>query len=128
MLSGVMISKSFLPTLGVQIQTGQAWRQLHSLSTTAGMWLVGLHFALSGNWIIAALKRYLVAPLARLVPVFHRQARVAVTRASVFCPVGPSIFNAAWRPAQRQRTRLWAAYKEIRARAMMVPVEIGVEL
>ncbi len=73
MMSGIMISKSFLPTLGVQIQTGQVWRQLHTLSADAGMLLVGLHFALSWNWIVAMLKRYLVAPVARLLPVFRQQ-------------------------------------------------------
>jgi hypothetical protein len=77
MMSGILISKSFLPTLSIQVQAGGAWRQLHSLSANAGILLVGLHFALSWNWIVMAVKRFAFAPLARLVPSFRRQPGMA---------------------------------------------------
>ncbi len=67
MLSGLMISRDVLPALGIQAGPGMAWRQLHSLSANAGMLLVGLHFALSWNWVVSTVKKYVTAPLAQLV-------------------------------------------------------------
>lgn len=66
-LSGILISMAILPALGIGVRAGAAWRQLHSLSADAGILLLGLHFALSWNWVVMALKRFVAAPLAGLL-------------------------------------------------------------
>jgi hypothetical protein len=66
MMSGVMISRAFLPALGLRVQAGPVWRMLHSLSANAGILLVGLHFALNWKWVAGMVGRYLIDPVARL--------------------------------------------------------------
>jgi cytochrome b len=63
MLSGLMISKSVLPALGLQAGGG-AWRGLHRTFTDLVLIVVGLHFALHWKWIVNSVKRFLLAPLA----------------------------------------------------------------
>ena len=62
--SGLMISQSALPLLGIQLAAGGSWRQLHGLSADLSLLLIGLHIALHWHWIVNAAKRYLIAPLA----------------------------------------------------------------
>lgn len=66
MISGVMISEVALPALGIQLPMGFAWRRLHDMSANIGLLLLGLHTALHWGWIINALNRYLVQPIAGL--------------------------------------------------------------
>lgn len=66
MLSGLMISKSVLPTLGLQASSNQAWRVVHATSASASLFLVGLHFALHWNWLTCAVKCHILSPLAKL--------------------------------------------------------------
>jgi hypothetical protein len=66
MLSGLMISKVALPSLGIQLGEGRAWRLLHSLSANITLALVGLHFALSWNWVVSMTSRYLLGPVTAL--------------------------------------------------------------
>lgn len=66
-LSGIMISKTVLPTLGLNSgQTSMIWKQLHSLSADASILLIGLHFALNWGWVVSSFKKYVIAPAARL--------------------------------------------------------------
>jgi hypothetical protein len=67
MVSGLMISKTALPALGIHLSVGHAWRMLHSLSANTTLVLVGLHFALSWNWVVSMTRRYLLAPVMHLV-------------------------------------------------------------
>ncbi len=57
--TGVMISEAALPALGIRLEAGFFWRRLHSISADFSLWLLGMHVALHGRWIVAALKRYL---------------------------------------------------------------------
>lgn len=67
MLSGLLISKSALPTLGIQMgQIDRTWRMLHSLSADLSILLVGLHFALNWTWVVDMVRRSVIDPLARL--------------------------------------------------------------
>jgi hypothetical protein len=75
MLSGLMISKVALPALGINLGEGGAWRQLHSLSANTTLALVGLHFALSWNWVVNMTWRYLLLPVVNL----FKSRRVAVS-------------------------------------------------
>lgn len=73
MLSGMLISRSALPTLGIEPgEVSRQWRTLHLLTADLSVLLVGLHFALSWNWVVDMVKRYLIDPLARILR--HNQA------------------------------------------------------
>lgn len=65
MLSGLLISESILPTLGIRLDGSPTWRFLHASSADAVVFLVGLHFALHWKWIVNTIKRYVVKPLGR---------------------------------------------------------------
>jgi hypothetical protein len=60
MLSGLMISKTIMPFLGIFLTGGGAWKELHSLSTNIAMVLMGLHVAVHWNWITSMFKRLFV--------------------------------------------------------------------
>jgi hypothetical protein len=63
MLSGILISRSVLTVLGIQVTASPAWRFLHSSSANLVLLMVGLHFALHWKWIVSTCSRYLVTPL-----------------------------------------------------------------
>lgn len=73
MLSGLMISRSILPTLGLQVASNPAWRFLHFSAADFSLLLIGLHIALHWKWIVSTSKRYLFAPRKRL-PVAQPQS------------------------------------------------------
>lgn len=57
MLSGIMISETVVPTLGLTIARNFTWRGLHELSTNLFLVLLGLHTALHWNWIVNTVRR-----------------------------------------------------------------------
>jgi hypothetical protein len=65
-LSGLLISRSALQTLGIQLPSGGNWRQVHSLSAEITVYLVALHFALHWDWIVATTKLHIGKPLRNL--------------------------------------------------------------
>lgn len=71
MLSGVLISRSVLPFFGLQAVRDQFWRVLHTVSANASLALVAAHFALHWDWIVNAVKRYVVSPVLK---AFRRPA------------------------------------------------------
>ena len=66
MFSGLMISKSILDILGIQLDIGRSWKTLHNLTSNLSVTLLGIHFALHFEWLIATLKRYLFTPVSKL--------------------------------------------------------------
>lgn len=64
--SGLMISKVALPALGLSITGGMGWKSLHSLSSDATLYIVGLHLALNWKWVM----RHMLQPIGNL---FHRR-------------------------------------------------------
>lgn len=62
--SGLMISRVALPSLGLSLGEGGAWRGIHDLTANLSLVLVGLHVALHWQWIVKAIKRYIVQPLS----------------------------------------------------------------
>ena len=62
-LSGVMISQSALPALGIALGQGFAWRGLHTLSADAFIVLAGLHVGLHWQWVVTHVKHYVIEPL-----------------------------------------------------------------
>ena len=65
-MSGLMISKNVMSTLGITLNVSRSWREIHSLSADLSMLLVGLHFAMHWKWIVNTVKRYVVDPVASL--------------------------------------------------------------
>jgi len=61
MLSGLMISETVVPFLGLSLPQDRTWMGLHELSTNITMILMGLHVALHWSWITSMFKR-LLAP------------------------------------------------------------------
>jgi hypothetical protein len=76
MFSGLLISKSILSTLGIQLNVGQEWKRIHTLTSDAALILLAVHFALHFKWIIFNLKRYLAAPVINVFQRSHRDAPV----------------------------------------------------
>jgi hypothetical protein len=78
LFSGLMISKSVLPTLGIQLNAGQSWRSIHFMLSDASVILLGLHFALHWKWVVTHVGRYIVNPVRGL---FQRQSMPQVLTA-----------------------------------------------
>lgn len=57
MLSGIMISESVVPSLGLSLPMNFAWRRLHDLSANLALLIMGLHLAMHWNWIVTTIKR-----------------------------------------------------------------------
>ena len=66
MLSGLLISRSVLPLLGLTASGSRSWQSLHRLSADASLYLMALHFALNWGWVKAMFKKVLLTPLAGL--------------------------------------------------------------
>lgn len=73
--TGIMMSKSVLPTLGISASRGGVWKQIHSLASDVTVFLVATHFALHWSWITGVLRRYVGAPLMHL---FQKQPELAM--------------------------------------------------
>jgi hypothetical protein len=65
-VTGLMISRVVLPTLGITLGQGGFWRTLHSLSADWSLYILGLHVALHWDWIVHIIKTYLIRPVASL--------------------------------------------------------------
>ncbi len=61
--SGLMISRSVLPAFGLQGSSSWFWKWLHFQSADVTFILAALHVALHWQWIVTAVKRYLVWPV-----------------------------------------------------------------
>ncbi len=66
LFSGLMISRSVLPALGIQLNVGQGWRSIHFMLSDASVILIGLHFALHWKWVVSNVGRYIVNPVRGL--------------------------------------------------------------
>ena len=75
MLSGLIISKSVLPAIGIQLDISREWKTIHTLASDISLLMIGLHFSLHFKWVVSHLKRYLVYPAIRL---FRRPRKEAL--------------------------------------------------
>ena len=67
--TGLMISQSALPALGITVASSGAWRGIHGTAADLSLLLTGLHVALHWQWIVNMTKRFILAPLsARSAP------------------------------------------------------------
>jgi hypothetical protein len=65
-ISGLMISRNVMLTLGIHLPASPAWREFHSLSANLALVLTGLHFAMHWKWFVNAMQRYILAPIHSL--------------------------------------------------------------
>lgn len=71
--SGLLISESALPALGIHPPALEFWAWLHLASVVWVLGLTALHIAFNLDWIGSTARRYLVAPLvARMRPEVTR--------------------------------------------------------
>ncbi|MFD3163422.1 DUF4405 domain-containing protein [Herpetosiphon sp. NSE202] len=77
MFTGVMISKTVVPLLGLKLPSNMTWRSLHGLASNVVVVLVGLHLALHWDWIVRSSKRYLLQPIAKRL---HKPATQLATK------------------------------------------------
>lgn len=61
--SGLMISHSVLPIFGLQGSNSWFWKWLHFQSADVTFLLAALHVALHWQWVVNAVKRYLISPV-----------------------------------------------------------------
>jgi len=66
MYSGIMISESFVPFLGLSLPRNFSMRELHDMTANLFVILLGLHTALHWGWIVNAFKRYIFQPVGKL--------------------------------------------------------------
>ena len=63
-VSGLLISESALPALGLQPPALEFWAWLHLASVVWVLALAALHVAINGKWLATTTRRYLIAPLS----------------------------------------------------------------
>jgi Domain of unknown function (DUF4405) len=66
MYTGIMISESFVPTLGIALPRSFNMRGLHDTMANLFILLLGLHTAFHWSWIGNTFKRYVFQPVTRL--------------------------------------------------------------
>ena len=66
MVSGLMISQHFVPSLGFHPEARHAWRRVHELAANLTLVLVAVHVALRWEWVKAAFIRLIVTPFKRI--------------------------------------------------------------
>lgn len=64
--SGLMISQTVLPFIGLKGSEGGFWKQLHFLSTDVTVYLTALHLALHWHWIKTIVGNKIIQPLTKL--------------------------------------------------------------
>ena len=64
-VSGLMISEHFVPSLGFHTGARYGWRRIHDLAANLTLLLVAVHVALRWEWVKAAFIRLIVAPFRK---------------------------------------------------------------
>jgi len=63
--TGLMISESVMPMLGLARAEGFAARQIHELASNLTLLLVAIHFALHWDWVKNTVRRIFISPFKR---------------------------------------------------------------
>ena len=67
MLSGLLISKTVLSTLGIRLNADHSWEQIHKQISDITVVLLALHVAMHLKWIATSLRRLVVRPVSALL-------------------------------------------------------------
>ena len=78
MMSGILISRSILPALNIQLAENHSWRMVHSLSANISLAMLALHVGLHWKWILNMIKKYITQPLSSLRMTNNRPVLVPV--------------------------------------------------
>ncbi len=78
--TGLMISETALPWIGIRFEQDRFWTQLHHLASDAAVFLIGVHVALHWRWIVNVTRRLLArfspkAAALNAVPVLRKEAQ-----------------------------------------------------
>jgi cytochrome b len=65
-VSGLMISKTLLSSLGISLAHGGSWKQIHSLAADVTVYLLAIHIALHWKWVSSAFNLHILKPSMRL--------------------------------------------------------------
>jgi len=65
--SGILISKDVLQLFGIQLNVGQGWKSIHSLTSNTSLIVLGIHIAMHWKWIVSNLGRYITSPIRSLL-------------------------------------------------------------
>jgi hypothetical protein len=68
--TGLMISETALPWIGIRFEPDRFWRQLHHLASDVAVFLIGVHVALHWRWTVNATRR-LLARFSRKTAAFN---------------------------------------------------------
>jgi hypothetical protein len=60
--SGILISNTALPAIGIPIVVDPFWLEVHLFSANSVMIMLGVHLAMHWQWITANFKRYILRP------------------------------------------------------------------
>lgn len=63
LFSGLMVSESIVPLLGLQSVGGRFWHWLHGFAADMTFWLVAAHIALHWKWLANAFRQHILLPL-----------------------------------------------------------------
>ena len=63
--TGLMISETALPALGIRLGESGGFQRLHTLTADWALYLLALHVALHWRWSVTTTNRYVVQPLLR---------------------------------------------------------------
>lgn len=66
--SGLMMSESALPALGISLPEGRTWHSLHALAGDWALIVLAFHVALHWKWILNTTKRYVINPIVSRLP------------------------------------------------------------
>lgn len=77
--TGLMISETALPLIGVRPERDRVWTHLHHLASDTAVFLIGLHVALHWRWIVNAGRRlasriFRTAPALAPAPALTKEA------------------------------------------------------
>ncbi len=64
-VSGIVISRVALPSLGISLQAGGSWQRFHILTAEVTLGLVPVHVALRWRWLVRIARRLWTSRAAR---------------------------------------------------------------
>jgi len=68
LISGLMISESVMPALGIQLTVDRSMRMIHSAFSNVSMAVLAVHLVLHWKWIVTNIGRYIMNPIRNLFP------------------------------------------------------------